>query len=124
MTVSAVDTGSAYERIAADYPRWHVTHAGDPGQWVASHDDVTDLVVAATVERLLDRLEIAELKRLTKRWRREWVVWRSQGGSWMATARVDDVEPTLMCDSPVELEERMRNPGTWAQRAPGPRRPL
>lgn len=114
----------AYEQIAADYPSWHVTHAGDPGQWVASHDDVSELVTAATPERLLARLEIAELERLKLRWHEEWVVWRSAGGSWMGTARLEGVEPTLMCDSPAELEERMRNPSLWGARTPGPRRPL
>lgn len=125
MAVSTVDSTSAYERIAADYPRWHVTHAGDdPGQWVASHDDVVELVSAVTVDRLLARLEIAELERLKQKWHREWVVWRSSEGSWMATARMPDVEPTLMCDSPVELEERMAHPSLWGQRTPGPRSPL
>lgn len=122
--MSTVDAASAYEQIAADYPSWHVTHAGDPGQWVASHDDVTDLVVAATVERLLALLEVAELARLQKVYADQWGVWRSSGGSWMATARIAGVEPTLMCDSPVELEARMKRPGTWGQRAPYPRRSL
>ena len=63
MTVSTVDRASAYEQIAADYPDWHVTHAGDPGQWVASHDDVAELVAAVSPERLLARMEIAELER-------------------------------------------------------------
>ncbi|GAA1071609.1 hypothetical protein GCM10009642_01110 [Nocardiopsis metallicus] len=116
---------SAYEQLAANYPDWHVTHASDdPGRWVASHVDVVELVTAATVERLLARMEIAELKRLKARWCREWAVWRSNGGSWMATARMAGVEPTLMCDSPAELEERMRRPGTWGQRSPALGRPL
>lgn len=101
MTVSTVDSTSAYERIAADYPLWCVTHVGDdPGQWVASRQDVAELVVATTVDRLLTRLEIAELERLKAQHHREWVVWRSKGGSWMATARMPNVAPTLMCGSP------------------------
>ena len=123
--MSTVDAASAYEQIAAGYPSWHVTHAGDdPGRWVASHEDVVELVSAETVERLLARLEGAELERLKAKHHREWVVWRSSGGSWMATARIAGVEPTLMCDSPAELEGRMRSPGTWGQRAPLQRRPL
>lgn len=117
--MTKVDAASAYERITAGYPSWRITHAGDdPGRWVASHEDVVTLVSAATVERLLDRLEDAELTRLQKAHKASWSVWRSQGGSWMATARIAGVEPTLMCDSPAELEVRMNNPGTWGQRAP------
>lgn len=123
--MTKVDAASAYEQIAADYPSWRVTHAGDdPGRWVASHEDVVELVAAVTVERLLDRLEVAELTRLQKGYADQWGVWRSSGGSWMATARIAGVEPTLMCDSPVELEARMKRPGTWGQRAPYPRRSL
>ena len=125
MRVTTAGSVSAYERIASDYPDWHVTHTSDgPGRWVASHEDVTELVSATTVERLLARLEIAELERLKDKHHREWVVWRSHGGSWMATARLEGVEPTLMCGSPVELEERMKSPCAWGQRALGPRRPL
>lgn len=123
--MTKVDAASAYEQIAADYPSWHVTHAGDdPGRWVASHEDVVELVSAATVERLLARLEVAELARLQKVHADQWGVWRSSGGSWMASARIAGVEPTLMCDSPAELEERMKNPSAWGQRAPRHRRLL
>lgn len=125
MTVTTVDAASAYEQITAGYPSWRITHAGDdPGRWVASHEDVVELVSAATVERLLDLLEDAELTRLQEAYKASWGVWRSQGGSWMATARIAGVEPTLMCDSPAELEVRMQNPSTWGQRAPYPRWPL
>lgn len=35
---------------------------------------------------------------------------------WIATLRVDgSAEPTLMCDTWAELEERMKNPCAWNQ---------
>lgn len=116
---------SPLEEFADHYPSWTVARQASGmrvGQWVATHPDVADPLTAITADRMLLLLEGAELERFKARWHREWVVWRSQGGSWMASARLKDAEPTLMCDSPAELEERMANPRRWGGRAPKPRR--
>ena len=61
--------------------------------------------------------ELERIRRDFPRWR----IWRAEGasgpGSWVATRRVDDdVEPTIVADSPAELRRRLANPSKRAGR--------
>lgn len=105
---------SAIDALAADYPHWEVSRdrtGATHGDWHACRGDVT--LSAPTPAGLLVRLETQELARLQDEHGEQWKVWRSKGGSWVATSRTDDVEQTLMEDTPGALEKRMRNPDPW-----------
>ena len=63
-----------------------------------------------------------ELERLRRMYGDIYQVWISRTGRyWMATAVVDDLEPTLMEESAAALETRLREP---APRMAGPLAPL
>lgn len=61
-----------------------------------------------------------ELERLQRMYGDIYRVWRTKR-YWMATAVVDDLEPTLMEESAAKLEVRLRAP---APRMVGPLAPL
>jgi hypothetical protein len=107
---------SVIEIIAADYPHWRISRTRDGGKhgdWTATRGETT--LSAATPAGLLVRLESQELARLQAEYGDRWRVWRTLR-YWMATALVEEIEPTLMEETPAALEARMNNPGTWGQR--------
>lgn len=104
---------SAIEIIAADHPEWEINRdrtGAVHGDWQATREGVA--LTAQSPAGLLVRLEAQELARLQAEYADRWKVWRTPR-YWMATALVADVEATLMEDTAAQLEERMRNPGSW-----------
>ncbi|MDE3725359.1 hypothetical protein PWG71_28625, partial [Nocardiopsis sp. N85] len=107
---------SAIEIIAADYPAWEIgrdRHAHRHGPWRAQRDDT--VLTADSPAGLLVKLEAQELARLQAEHTGRWKVWRTPR-YWMATALVDDIEPTLMEETPGALESRMLSPKAWGNR--------
>lgn len=108
---------SAIEAIAADFPGWEISRERDGarhGAWQAFRDGVT--LTAPSPAGLLVRLEAQELARLQAEHGARWQVWRTPR-YWMATALVDDVEPTLMENTADALEARMSSPCGWGNQA-------
>lgn len=67
---------------------------------------------------MLDAMDTAtkqdqqELERLRRMHGDQYQVWTSKSGRyWMATALVDDLEPTLMEENAHDLEAKLRAPG-------------
>lgn len=103
---------------------WVVTR--DAGGLRAVHPDQPDRPLhAADTASLHTLLEAAELDRLQRRYLGIWRIWRSDGGSWIASRRINDgVEPTLIEPTLAKLAERMADPHPWGQRhVPAPRHP-
>ncbi|MFC9941287.1 hypothetical protein [Nocardiopsis alba] len=108
------------------YPAWTITRATTGprlGELIATHPDIPGPIRSVTPDRLLRLLEGPELLRLRDRYGdRYWI--RSKPTMWVATLkRNDGTEPTLIEDTPGELERRMLAPGLWGQRTPKPHRP-
>ena len=104
---------SAIEIIAADFPDWEVSRDRDGathGSWQATRGNTT--LSAPSPAGLLVRLQTQELARLQAEHGTRWKVWRTPR-YWMATSRVEGVEPTLMEDTADRLEARMLNPAPW-----------
>lgn len=73
-------------------------------------------------EQQAQATEEPELERLRRMYGDTYRVWTSRSGRyWMATALVDDLEPTLMEESAQALEAKLRAPGA---RIGGPLAPL
>lgn len=107
---------SAIEIIAADYPDWEIRRDRDGhhhGPWKATRGETT--LAADSPAGLLVKLEAQELARLQAEHAGRWRVWRT-ARYWMATALVDDVEQTLMEETPGALDARMRSPKGWGNR--------
>ncbi|MDA2809929.1 hypothetical protein O4J56_04705 [Nocardiopsis sp. RSe5-2] len=61
--------------------------------------------------------ELSEAERLELEFP-HWRIWRSRGGRTLVATRTvdDDIEPTVMADSPDELRNKLRHPGKRAGR--------
>lgn len=101
----------AIEVIAADSPHWQISRerrGPTAERWYATREGLT--LTADTPAGLLVRVETQELARLQADHVQQWRVWRTPN-YWMATARVEGVEPALMEPAPGALEAKTLNPG-------------